>query len=968
VAVDLHYRFSLLPANISPVRADSIVRASAFIFCFPMALLFLCPIAAGQLSQGWIEGEVRDTKTSRGIARVRISIASGNAREFASALTDNSGAFHVIGVPPGDYELSFTQTGYVTAIVAPVRVQSSSGSSVEVEMHGSQAAGQGPVHLSWKQEPVNPWGTDAGSVFDLQRLSGLPSARNIWALLQNQEPSSVTNRVDEGGMETGIIALVGSNGGSWTQNGYRLDGINATDPYDTGKPLVYPQISGLVEFQVATAFHSAATAAPGASFNLTIRRGTGRTHAQAEAYYLGLPFQSSNLDGRLRSLGYSTDPHFKRLAEGVFSAGGPIPRISKWSFFSSFEAQHLSKMIPDFSRVATASVASGLLRFDGEISSRNKLALMATGQIVNNSNLGAQSQVAPESTLHGHDRFEVVRAHWTRSHGMESIWDLSFGFSHSSPTDTLQAGITQPNRTQLLTGEMTGAAPLETDSALSRFSLLGQGQAWRNLLSRRMNNRLYFGFDLEESLATEERRVFRDIRLLFYPRGVPSEIIEYNSPSHAMQRLREFSLFVEDQVEISRRLFLRFGLNLDASSAWLPPQRSGPGIYAPARAFSGARGIASWTTVSPRSSLSFPVLTRAGVTRLIAGFSRYFHLLPARYADFANPTSLGGQAFRWEDNNRDGVFQPGEEGTLLRVFGGPYSSVDSQLKRPFTDEWGIGLTQSLGRQLVFGLRLMRRDSRRLVQTVNTGVPPSAFVSVKIPDPGDDGAPGTSDDQILTLYNQDPRSFGQDHFLLTNPKGFNAAYRGIEAEMNSGLFGRGSLAVSFTAFKSVGNGNPGNTEFENDPGVVGALFDNPNTKLNSLGRLFFDRAYVGKIAAYYRMPLGFHAGSLVRYLDGLPFGRRVIIAGFNQGPFFVMATPRGQPGGFRTQFNLTFDQRIGHDFTLGRLKLSALIDIFNLLNLNKNLREADLTGPLFPSRAPLQFQNPRVMRFGLKVNL
>ena len=51
---------------------------------------------------------------------------------------------------------------------------------------------------------------------------------------------------------------------------------------------------------------------------------------------------------------------------------------------------------------------------------------------------------------------------------------------------------------------------------------------------------------------------------------------------------------------------------------------------------------------------------------------------------------------------------------------------------------------------------------------------------------------------------------------------------------------------------------------------------------------------------YQAPLGLRFGSVIAYFDGLPFGRRLIIADANQGPFFVMATPRGEPGGFRTR--------------------------------------------------------------------
>jgi hypothetical protein len=148
----------------------------------------------------------------------------------------------------------------------------------------------------------------------------------------------------------------------------------------------------------------------------------------------------------------------------------------------------------------------------------------------------------------------------------------------------------------------------------------------------------------------------------------------------------------------------------------------------------------------------------------------------------------------------------------------------------------------------------------------------------------------------------------------------------------------------------------------------ANYANPNSLLNSSGRLFFDRAYVGKIAGYVHLPWGMQSASVIKYLDGLPFRRALIVTGLSQGPFIVMATPRGQPGGMRSEFNLTFDQRIGRELELGGFKASLVVDVFNLFNLAKHLREYDLSGPLFPLRRPLEVLNPRVVRFGLRLHL
>ena len=106
------------------------------------------------------------------------------------------------------------------------------------------------------------------------------------------------------------------------------------------------------------------------------------------------------------------------------------------------------------------------------------------------------------------------------------------------------------------------------------------------------------------------------------------------------------------------------------------------------------------------------------------------------------------------------------------------------------------------------------------------------------------------------------------------------------------------------------------------------------------------------------------GVVARYYDGLVFGRLLFVNGFEQGPFFVRATARGDFGAFRTQFNSTLDLRIARAFGIKGSKVSLGLDVFNLLNLNKDTLESDLTSPTFAKRIPSAIQAPRTIRLGL----
>ena len=132
----------------------------------------------------------------------------------------------------------------------------------------------------------------------------------------------------------------------------------------------------------------------------------------------------------------------------------------------------------------------------------------------------------------------------------------------------------------------------------------------------------------------------------------------------------------------------------------------------------------------------------------------------------------------------------------------------------------------------------------------------------------------------------PATLGQDSFLLTNPAGLRMMYTGLVAELGGGwriLQGR----VSFMAVKSYGPTNPGNSVIENDAGVLGALFQDPNTAIHAAGRTYFDRAYVTKAELLATLPQrlgGIELANAATYMDGLPFGRRLLVTGLPQGPF------------------------------------------------------------------------------------
>jgi hypothetical protein len=300
-------------------------------------------------------------------------------------------------------------------------------------------------------------------------------------------------------------------------------------------------------------------------------------------------------------------------------------------------------------------------------------------------------------------------------------------------------------------------------------------------------------------------------------------------------------------------------------------------------------------------------------------------------------------------------------------FGGPYSSIARGLRRPYADEFNVYGRFALARNLIAQIQLFRRDEKNRLAAIDAGLGAAAFTPVSIHDPGPDGIPGTFDDQFLTVYRQDAATLGQDRYVLANPPGLRTLTQGFAAQIGTEWHGLLTHA-SFTVEKAWGPTNPGNAVFENDPGVVGSLFADPNSAVRTLARSYVDRAYLGKLQAHYRLPptLGrIEVASVADYTDGLPFARQILVTGFPQGPFLTPATVRGSPeGGNRAQYILNWNLRLKREFQarVGILALSA--DILNVMNASQEFAQSDLTGPDFNARLPIAIQPSRFVRLGL----
>ncbi len=943
--------------RLRAVRLGFLLTTGAFL---PAALL-------AQLTTGTIEGTLRATD-GRPVADSLILITGGAG--FRTVIHSNSNGGFAMTLPYGRYRLSGGvehdgESSGATVFVAPLRtahidlVIDASGS-----MRGVQPAARTP----------GIW-TDATS----GRL--YPEAFSLPGLLLSREPSSVTEPLNVTGLSDNRLAVESQRGFSWTDTQYKMHGMDATDSYQPGLPAVLPDVQALDEVVVRSAFAQTASSSAGTEVGLFLAEPGASWHGALSTANTGAALSSTNLPAAVSRGFVQQADQFRWFTRDRLEIGGPLTR---WADFHASGSGQWAAQTEPLATPGTdqrSRLLFGNARGRVRASARDRFDALYSGSRIDLSDGGVPAglealtanRIAPSFVLPGGfpgtpetDHLDFLQVGWTHLLPTASglgIIEVRYGYSTAHlDTSTVPTG---QSRIELLGGTVSGAPPLANLAVRPRQ---GIEAAWQPAVLRALGTRhqIVAGGGWKTSEPRNRFATPSGMNLI-NAIGVPAIVVELNTPLDSRELVRSFSSFVADHVSLTPSLSLDLGAFADFSRGSLPAQSSPAGAFTPARTFGAHPDLIVWNSLSPRAGFAWQVPYSHGLV-LRGTYFRLYAPLAGRYLDFGNPNSLGGREYQWIASSFNGSFQPSEQGRLLLRFGGPYSSIFPSLHRPYSDEFDIGAEFPLAPRSVASIHLFRRDDKDRIAAIDTGVPAQAFTPASILDPGPDGIPGTFDDQRLTAYAQNPATLGQDRYLLTNPAGLRMLNTGLLAEVGT-EWHRLTLHASFVAETSYGPTNPGDAVNENDAGVVGALFLDPNTAIHAAGRSFVDRAYVGKIQASYRLPSacgGIEVASVANYTDGLVFARQLLVTGLPQGPFLVATTVRGSPeGGNRAQYVINWNLRISRKFGLpvGRFAVSA--DIFNVTNAGQRLQEDDLSGPSFNLRLPVAIQPPRFVRIGFR---
>ena len=293
------------------------------------ALLVALPARAVELN-GQLRGTVSDP-TELPIPGVVVTVTSPALQGDRTAPTDADGRFHILALPPGDYQVAASLPGFNTT-QATVRVPV--GSTITLNLTLTLAEAGEEIIVTAESPVIDVTKTSSGATLTKEMLRDIPNASRSYH-------SSVS-------LTPGLVGSGNANvhGGYYTSNQFYLDGVNTTDPL-TGTFSMNMNFDAIEEIQVITGGMDAEYGKSlGGAVNIITRSGGNEYEGSVQLLYNGTETQL-----------YKPLPDEEETAASAnqslaLNLGGPIMKDKLW-FFTSLQFDRT---------ISTPSVASDVGR------------------------------------------------------------------------------------------------------------------------------------------------------------------------------------------------------------------------------------------------------------------------------------------------------------------------------------------------------------------------------------------------------------------------------------------------------------------------------------------------------------------------------------------------------------------------------------------------------------------------------
>jgi carboxypeptidase family protein len=934
--------------------------------------LFLLASASGAaqtvgVTTGAVNGWVTDDSDAF-LPGVAVTLSGPAQMGTLSATTDVKGAYRFQNLPPGEYRLAYELAGFGST--ARERIAVSVGFTATVNVKMGVAAVQETVTVSGASPVVDASATRIQTNYTAERLASIPNARDIWAIMA-ASPGVRQAVVDVGGASAGSQSQFVTYG-TRAQNQPMIEGMLMSQIGSAGGSVTfYYDYGSFQEVSVNAAGNSADMAMPGVQFQFISKSGGNQLHGSALLNYENETIQSSDIDAAQLAQGVAstTDNRLHQFYDRNADAGGPFVRDKLW-WYGSYRDERSQARYPNFT---VQPFETRLTNYTGKL----------TTQLTSKDKLVLYGQAGKKLQPYRQDTALIGGPGGSRSFALFSsadatanqdyigwVWkgeyDRVIGSHAFAEIRAGRVGYTwdsgvysdETRREDIGNLQVTGGNTKWIEN-VNRNQLLGSVSVFKDDWAGTHNFKT--GFELYRDTQERNQTGYPGNILLEFNNGVATAVREFQSSS-AVNRLFAGGLYVTDSWSIGRRLSLNLGARMDHYRSYLPAQSRPASQFATAASFAAIDNVITWNLPAPRVGVTYKI-DDAGRTVVKANAGRYWWNPDVNVASAVNPNiATAYERYAWTDPNNDRTLQASEVGRLLSRVGGVGQVLDPSLQNTYTDELAAWLDHELLPNFALRTGLVWRGQRQVRQTMNLAQPFGAFnVPIQVRDPGPDGRAGTADDgPLIQMYNLAAANLGQVNNLVTNAPGVNDYYTWEitgNRRLSSGWSLMATYSVTWNRENLASPGAAANPVRSADSPL------SPNDLINAAddGRYHY-ALWNAKVHAVIPGPWQLQFSPLVRAQAGQPFGR-TFVATMNYGSQRVLAEPLGT----QTQDVVAIvDARVERIFKFSsRSKLSAQLDVYNLLNANPEDFISWGSGSSY--LRPSSVIPPRIVRFGVKVD-
>ena len=859
-----------------------------------------------------------------------------------SGVTDAGGAYRFIALPPGTYTIKVELQSFQTVNRQDIQVGAGATTPVEISMKVGNITETTVV--KGESPTVDTTSANVGVHLDSKLLETTPAGRDIWSIVEYKVPGLVMDTPDVGGNQGGLQRNITARGTSGSQNIQMLNGVNVDDPAAIGFAGYYYDPSAMADIQVTSGDQDITDPTGGVLINMVSKSGTNRFAGQGLETYQGKHTQSDNIDTTLQRQGIRPGAAaVDHINNFNLQAGGPILK-NKIFYFASLNDQRTAVHFAGFPSPVwlnaggapepdTTNITSIFVNPTYQMSPRNRFQATASRQVYDKINRGANSSNGlqdPQSVWHEHDILAIYQGLWNAV--INSRQFVNTQVSYNSIQFPLNLKTDQQTLFDSSTSIRTRANTIQQVMYRRRLEVSSN---WQYFIPQALGGRheIRAGFDNAYTPEDVDLKINDNVRDTYasQPTPVGTQVQLFNTPLHQKRAVMDTAIYAQDSYNY-KRLTAVGGVRWERVEGWLPAQTDPAGQYFPegtvinsvfgsyqlTRSFAAVHDVPLWHTAGPRGSIVYDLFGN-GKTALKFSAARYYDQIGTGTPGSVNPNGLVSQTFNWLDNG-DLVFQPNELGTPRGGISAPLSGDLLKQhfllnKRPYRNEFTVGVQHQLIPDLGVTVTYIQRHEHDQVATAEQNIPFSYYTPVAFADPGRDGKLGTSDDQVLTVYNENTPTLNSVT-VSANDDRADQQYHGVDLTVEKRYSNRWTMVGGYTFSHTTFNGTNSITS--------------PNSFININGRATIDRTHNFKLTGSYLLPYDILLGGNLRAQSGQPLTRGITVTGLNQGNIGVNAEPRGS---YLLPWITSADLRIGKIFHFGGNDIEGDVDIYNITNSN-----------------------------------